>query len=106
MKFNKLLPWAAVLSTLWLSSVSAQIYNYTTIAGLAGAPGSTNGLGAAALFNYPTSVGIDNHGNLFLADYGNSTIREIVSVAGQWVVGTVAGTAGVAGSTDSISRKW
>jgi sugar lactone lactonase YvrE len=92
----------AVVSTLWLSSVFAQIYNFTTIAGTAGTPGSTDGSGNVALFNNPTGVVADNNTNIFVADFGNSTIRELIPVSGKWVVTTIAGTAGTTGSNDGI----
>ena len=96
--------WALVLQILWVSSSFAQIpiYNFTTIAGSTGTPGSTVGLGTSALFYSPTHLATDTNGNLFVADYGNSTIREILPVAGQWLVNTISGTAGTTGSVDNI----
>ena len=68
----------------------------TTLAGTAGSPGSTDGVGAVALFNSP--VGITSDGtNLYVAD-NYSTIRQIVIATS--VVTTLAGTAGVSGSDD------
>ncbi len=49
----------------------------TTLAGLAGAIGKTNGLGAAALFNGPAGTAVDSKGNVYLADAGNHQIRKI-----------------------------
>jgi sugar lactone lactonase YvrE len=69
----------------------------TTLAGTAGAFGSDDGLGATARFNAPSSVAVDGTGNLYVADYGNSTIRKITPAG---VVTTLAGTAGRAGSAD------
>ncbi len=71
----------------------------TTLAGSPGVTGSTDGIGAAASFSGP--IGIITYGaNLYIADAGNNTIRQIVIATGQ--VTTLAGTAGVAGSTDGI----
>jgi len=54
----------------------------STEAGLAGNPGSNNGLGSAARFYYPRGVTVDTIGNVFVADSLNSTIRNsITSVA-------------------------
>jgi hypothetical protein len=54
----------------------------STEAGLAGNPGSNNGLGSAARFYYPRGVTVDTIGNVFVADSLNSTIRNsIVSAA-------------------------
>lgn len=48
----------------------------TTFAG-SGKPGSKNGQGTAATFNYPANIAIDQSGNLFVADLGNHQIRKI-----------------------------
>jgi len=66
----------------------------STVAGAAGMAGSTDGVGGAARFNYPTGVATDLAGNVYVVDSGNSTIRKI-SPAG--VVSTLAGSAGKAG---------
>jgi sugar lactone lactonase YvrE len=68
----------------------------TTLAG-SGSSGSANGTGTAAQFNNPTGVTVDPFGNVFVADYGNNTVR-MVTPAG--VVSTLAGQAGRSGSTD------
>lgn len=76
--------------------------NVTTFAGLAGVPGSANGVGSAARFNFPTGIAIGpSGGNIFVADYGNNTIREIDSVTAK--VSTLAGKAGKGGYFDSPS---
>src|SRR5437773_3702521 len=70
----------------------------TTFAGAAGVPGSADG--TSAQFQYPFGVAADKTGNLYVADYLNSTIRKITSAG---VVTTLAGTAGVIGSADGTS---
>ena len=70
----------------------------STIAGTAGSYGSADGTGAAARFNAPVAVALDGAGNLFVADYNNSTIRKIVLSSG--AVTTLAGMAGSYGATD------
>lgn len=59
-----------------------------------GASGFTDGIGSAALFDYPNDVSVDRSGNIFVADTNNHAIRRITS----WTAGvlTVAGD-GVAG---------
>jgi sugar lactone lactonase YvrE len=71
----------------------------TTLAGVAMQPGSTDGAGRVARFDSPRDVAVDDSGNVFVADWGNHTIRRI-SPAG--VVTTVAGTAGQMGGTDGV----
>jgi len=48
----------------------------TTLAG-SGAAGFVNGNGTAASFNFPSGIAVDKSGNVYVADYGNSAIREI-----------------------------
>ena len=69
----------------------------TTLAGLAGSSGSTDGTGSAARFNVPSGVTIDSSGNLFVADEYNDTIRKVTSAG---VVTTLAGLAGSTGRAD------
>jgi sugar lactone lactonase YvrE len=60
-------------------------------AGSLGGPGSADGLGAAARFNYPQGIASDSSGNLYVADTENFTIRKITPAG---VVSTIAGTPG------------
>jgi sugar lactone lactonase YvrE len=69
----------------------------TTLAGTAGVTGSTDAVGTAAQFDAPTGLAVDTSGNVYVADSGNYTIRE-VSPAGQ--VTTIAGVAGQPGNAD------
>jgi sugar lactone lactonase YvrE len=70
----------------------------TTLAGTPLAPGSTNGTGASARFNFPGGVAVDASGNVYVADTNNSTIRKITSAG---VVTTLAGVALQKGTTDA-----
>ena len=63
----------------------------TTVAGMAGIQGSSDGVGSSARFNSPWGVGVDKSGNVFVADMGNSTLRRITTTEG---VTTVVGVAG------------
>ena len=70
-----------------------------TVAGVAGSSGVLDGATNVALFNNPQ--GLVASGNLvYVADTDNSTIRRITLSTG--MVDTLAGTAQVAGSIDSV----
>jgi hypothetical protein len=69
----------------------------TTLAGQAGANGSTDGTGTAARFDSPLGVAVDGLGNVYVADTGNATIRKITAAG---TVTTLAGQAGVSGLAD------
>jgi hypothetical protein len=69
----------------------------TTLAGTAGSTGSADGTSAAARFNQPAGIIVDSAGNLYVSDTNNHTIRKVTSAG---VVTTLAGLAGVSGSSD------
>jgi streptogramin lyase len=65
----------------------------TTLAGRVDDSGHADGIGANATFDSPHGVTTDNAGNIYVADYGNNTIRKITPTG---VVTTIAGQAGAA----------
>ena len=75
----------------------------TTLAGLAGHYGSADGRGSAARFGTssggggPSDVAVDTHGDIYVADPYNNTIRKVTPMG---EVTTLAGSAGYAGSAD------
>ncbi len=97
---------ALAVLTVSLCGTSAQtyLYNWTTIAGLAGQPGSADGTNSAVRFRRPQGLALDYHGNLYVADADNSTIRRIRQVGTNWVTITIAGLAGSRGSADGTNN--
>jgi sugar lactone lactonase YvrE len=49
----------------------------TTLAGLAGVSGTTDGVGVDARFNSPGGVAVDSAGNIYVADTNNHCVRKI-----------------------------
>jgi sugar lactone lactonase YvrE len=72
----------------------------TTLAGLAGSRGSSDGLGTTARFAHPQGVAVDQLGNVYVADTANSVIRQITPAG---IVITLAGSPGMIGSSNSIN---
>jgi len=64
--------------------------------------GSSDGTGSAAQFDGPDGMAADANGNLYVADYGNYTIRQVTSAG---VVTTVAGLAGTSGRADGVGSE-
>ena len=68
------------------------------MAGSIGYDGSADGTGSAAQFYVPHGVAVDGAGNLYVSDTYNDIIRKItptvVSGVTNWVVTTIAGSAG------------
>jgi sugar lactone lactonase YvrE len=69
----------------------------TTVAGMAGTAGHTDGKGTAATFNNPEGIAVDRSGNIYVAERTSSIIRKIDAAN---VVSTVAGVAGTSGHVD------
>lgn len=70
----------------------------TTLAGT-GTPGAVDGPGNSATFSSPGGVAVDAHGNVYVADSGNSLLRRITPAG---VVSTLAGQKGITGGQDGI----
>ncbi len=76
----------------------------TTLAGLAGNPGSADGTGSAARFNGPRGLATDSSGNVYVGDYGNQTIRKITPAGAVTTLAGLAGNPGSADGTGSAAR--
>jgi len=74
----------------------------STVAGLPGYAGSTDGKGDTARFWNPQGLAVDGTGNIFVADTGNSTIRKIMP---NGEVTTLAGLAGTSGTADGSGKE-
>jgi len=70
----------------------------TTIAGKSNGAGTTDGRSVNARFSSPSSTAADPFGSVYVADFGNQTIRKI---APDGTVSTVAGVAPTVGNTNS-----
>ena len=69
-----------------------------TVATFAGSTnGITNGTGTAARFGTPNGIAIDSTGLMYVADFGNHTVRKVTSAA---VVTTFAGDPYTTGNTN------
>ena len=73
----------------------------TTLAGAAGTGGSVDGTGTAALFRQPAGIAIDSSGNLYVADFGNNSIRKITQAG---VTSTLAGVEGVTSTASTLGE--
>ena len=69
----------------------------TTLAGAPGQTGGADGAGSSARFSYPVGLAVDSAGNIYVADFDNSTIRKVTSAGS---VTTLAGSAGASGDSD------
>src|SRR5664280_2591649 len=92
-----LLP-AVLLPGLVMAQTTYTPYTFNAVA-TEGVPptGTQNGAASDSRFDHPAAVVTDSHGNTFVTDTNNSTIR-MISPAG--VVSTIAGAAGITGSVD------
>jgi sugar lactone lactonase YvrE len=72
----------------------------STVAGFSGARGTNDGPASQAKFYSPNGIAVDASETLYVTDQYNHTIRKIALVGNSWVVSTVAGLAGQAGSAD------
>ncbi|MDK2124071.1 NHL repeat-containing protein [Parachitinimonas caeni] len=72
----------------------------TTLAGN-GSAGNSDGTGTAATFRYPSGIGVDGSGNVYVADTDNQVIRQITPAGVVSTIGSTTSGGGI-GSTDGI----
>jgi hypothetical protein len=76
----------------------------STLAGVAGSLGSAEGSGSAARFNAPAGVATDSTGNIYVAEFGNNTIRKVTPAGLVSTLASFAGTVGNIGSADGTAN--
>jgi sugar lactone lactonase YvrE len=86
---------------LYVSDIATNLINKITpsgkvsvFAGTANVPGSLDGLGTNAMFNFPYGLAIDPEDNIYVADTNNHVIRKITPAG---MVTTVVGQVGTFG---------
>jgi hypothetical protein len=84
-EFNYTIREVTPVGTNWVVS---------TIAGLPGSYGGSDGTNSNARFALPTGVAVDGAGDIYVANMFFDSIRKIISVGTNWVVTTLAGTGG------------
>ena len=75
----------------------------STLAGLSGGPGYADGSNALASFYLPRGLATDGQGGVYVADSGNHIIRKATLAGTNWVVETLAGSAGSPGDADGTN---
>jgi hypothetical protein len=76
----------------------------STIAGMSGQTGTTNGPGATALFNQPQRLAMDSSAKkLYVMDNQGSCIRMIDVSGAPYTVSTLSGTCGTPGNSDGTA---
>ena len=76
----------------------------STIAGFVGSPGTNDGTGSNARFNFPEGLVVDSATNIFVTDFANHTIRKLTQVGTNWMVSTIAGLPGTHGTNDGAGN--
>jgi sugar lactone lactonase YvrE len=72
----------------------------STLSGLAGARGHVDGTNSNARFGRPTSLAVAQDGTIFVADGDSHTVRKLTASGTNWVVSTIGGMPGEAGTAD------
>lgn len=83
--------------------ISPNPFTDSTIVAGSDSAGYRDGLGTDARFDHPFGLALDNAGNLYVADQGNSLIRKIGPAANVTTLAGMAGVLGLANGADSLS---
>lgn len=75
----------------------------TTMAGLAGTSGSSDGTNSSARFKNPRGIASSRSGNIYVSDTMNHMIRKLTQSGTNWIVTTIAGLAGSSGTADGTN---
>lgn len=92
--------WVADTGNDTIRQITLATEGVVTIAGTAGARGSSDGTGPTALFNTPWGIAPDGAGGAYVTDTGNETLRWVNSTG---TVSTLAGAVGQPGSVDGVA---
>jgi hypothetical protein len=84
------------------STMGAQPFQWTTIAGSAGY-GTADRANTDARFWVPMGIAFDQSGNCFVSDYRNNDVRKLSSVGTNWIVSRIAGTPRIQGGADGAN---
>ena len=87
----------ASTSALGQVTYSTPPYSFVTIAGTAYNSGSADGTNGDAQFFIPRGVAVATNDVLYVVDNYENNVRKIAPQGTNWVVTTIAGTAGVTG---------
>ena len=93
------LAMAGILYLFAAGAAGAGVYVFSPLAGNGIALDHSDGTGGNARFFNPTGTAVDAAGNIYIADGGDHTVREVTSSG---VVTTIAGSSGQPGSADGV----
>jgi len=83
--------------------ISPNPFTDSTIVAGSDSAGYKDGLGTDARFDHPFGLALDNAGNLYIADEGNSLIRKIDPATNVTTFAGMVGVIGLANGADSLS---
>lgn len=93
-----------IAALLFWGTVAGKAESYTFFP-IAGNPsgGSSDGTNGTIRLLHPTGIAVGISGQLFVADFDNQTIRELIPTPSGWTSATIAGQAHASGSADGTN---